>query len=407
MMFDNEHNVSNITERPKERWKPKSSFFTKVISTVTAGIIGSVLTLVVVVNTDLMKQPSAEEIPNETSVQPETDTSFTVRPVSNTDTSLADMVEDASKAIVGVVNYQNKFNRFSPISENIEAGTGSGVIIKKDGKHAFIVTNNHVIEGAEKIEVSLDNGEKLTAELVGADALTDLAVLKIDSNKVDAVLEFGDSDLLRAGDTVVAIGNPLGLEFSRTVTKGIVSAAERTINVSTSAGQWDLDVIQTDAAINPGNSGGALINSSGQLVGINSLKISSNGVEGLGFAIPSNDVMPLVDQIIKEGKIERPYMGVSLVDLEQVPEQYLKDLPESVEGGVMITAVEPGSAAAKSELQAQDVIVGIEKEEIKSASELRKVLYTKHKIGDKVKIYVYRQGKLKTLHMTLSAKQVD
>ncbi|HLU22840.1 MAG TPA: trypsin-like peptidase domain-containing protein [Bacillaceae bacterium] len=407
MMFDNEHNVSNITERPKERWKPKSSFFTKVISTVTAGIIGSVLTLVVVVNTDLMKQPSAEEIPNETSVQPETDTSFTVRPVSNTDTSLADMVEDASKAIVGVVNYQNKFNRFSPISENIEAGTGSGVIIKKDGKHAFIVTNNHVIEGAEKIEVSLDNGEKLTAELVGADALTDLAVLKIDSSKVDAVLEFGDSDLLRAGDTVVAIGNPLGLEFSRTVTKGIVSAAERTINVSTSAGQWDLDVIQTDAAINPGNSGGALINSSGQLVGINSLKISSNGVEGLGFAIPSNDVMPLVDQIIKEGKIERPYMGVSLVDLEQVPEQYLKDLPESVEGGVMITAVEPGSAAAKSELQAQDVIVGIEKEEIKSASELRKVLYTKHKIGDKVKIYVYRQGKLKTLHMTLSAKQVD
>src|SRR5690606_11171710 len=296
---------------------------------------------------------------------------------------------------------------FSPISENIEAGTGSGVIIKKDGKHAFIVTNNHVIEGAEKIEVSLDNGEKLTAELVGADALTDLAVLKIDSSKVDAVLEFGDSDLLRAGDTVVAIGNPLGLEFSRTVTKGIVSAAERTINVSTSAGQWDLDVIQTDAAINPGNSGGALINSSGQLVGINSLKISSNGVEGLGFAIPSNDVMPLVDQIIKEGKIERPYMGVSLVDLEQVPEQYLKDLPESVEGGVMITAVEPGSAAAKSELQAQDVIVGIEKEEIKSASELRKVLYTKHKIGDKVKIYVYRQGKLKTLHMTLSAKQVD
>lgn len=407
MMFDNEHNVSNITERPKERWKPKSSFFTKVISTVTAGIIGSVLTLVVVVNTDLMKQPSAEEIPNETSVQPETDTSFTVRPVSNTETSLADMVEDASKAIVGVVNYQNKFNRFSPISENIEAGTGSGVIIKKDGKHAFIVTNNHVIEGAEKIEVSLDNGEKLTAELVGADALTDLAVLKIDSSKVDAVLEFGDSDLLRAGDTVVAIGNPLGLEFSRTVTKGIVSAAERTINVSTSAGQWDLDVIQTDAAINPGNSGGALINSSGQLVGINSLKISSNGVEGLGFAIPSNDVMPLVDQIIKEGKIERPYMGVSLVDLEQVPEQYLKDLPESVEGGVMITAVEPGSAAAKSELQAQDVIVGIEKEEIKSASELRKVLYTKHKIGDKVKIYVYRQGKLKTLHMTLSAKQVD
>src|SRR5690606_21188612 len=204
---------------------------------------------------------------------------FKVCHVTITMITLAVMIEDASKAIVGVVNYQNKFNRFSPISENIEAGTGSGVIIKKDGKHAFIVTDNHVIEGAGKIEVSIDNGEKLTAELVGADALTGLGVLKICCRKVGAVLEFGDSDLLRAGDTVVAIGNPLGLEFSRTVTKGIVSAAERTINVSTSAGQWDLDVIQTDAAINPGNSGGALINSSGQLVGINSLKISSNGVE--------------------------------------------------------------------------------------------------------------------------------
>ena len=154
--------------------------------------------------------------------------------------------------------------------------------------------------------------------------MTDLAVLKIDEKYADEVLEFGDSDKLRAGEQVVAIGNPLGLDFSRTVTQGIVSAVNRSINVNTSAGQWDLNVIQTDAAINPGNSGGALLTIDGKVIGINSLKISRNGVEGLGFAIPSNDAVPLIEEMMKNGKIERPYMGISMAELEQIPRMYVQ-----------------------------------------------------------------------------------
>lgn len=165
---------------------------------------------------------------------------------------------------------------------------------------------------------------KTRAELIGADALTDLAVLRIDSKYAPSTLEFGDSNSIRPGDQVLAIGNPLGLDLSRTVTQGIVSAVNRKITVSTSAGEWDLNVIQTDAAINPGNSGGALINTQGQVIGINSLKISESGVEGLGFAIPSNDVVPIVNEIIEKGHVERPYIGVSLASLDEIPQYFCR-----------------------------------------------------------------------------------
>ena len=138
----------------------------------------------------------------------------------------------------------------------------------------------------------------------------------------NTVLEFGNSDQLRAGDAVVAIGNPLGLDFSGTVTQGIVSAVNRSINVNTSAGEWEMNVIQTDAAINPGNSGGALLNSAGQVIGINSLKVSESGVEGLGFAIPSNEVIPFIEEMTLNGQVERPYIGIGLADLSQVPPMY-------------------------------------------------------------------------------------
>ena len=238
--------------------------------------------------------------------------------------TLSDMVEYASKGIVGVSNFKSTGNRFAGSSELSEFGTGSGVIYKIDGEDAYIVTNNHVIEGAGKIEVTLHGGEKETAELIGSDALTDLAVLKINGKHVDTALEFGDSEKLRAGDPVVAIGNPLSLDFSGTVTQGIISAPSRSIDVKTTAGNWEMDVIQTDAAINPGNSGGALLSTDGKVIGINSLKIAENGVEGLGFAIPSNDVVPLLEEMMKNGKIERPYIGVGLADLADVPYTYVQ-----------------------------------------------------------------------------------
>ena len=212
--------------------------------------------------------------------------------------------------------------------------------------------------------------------VVGKDALSDLAVLTIDAKYADTSLEFGDSDKLRAGDDVIAIGNPLGLDFSGTVTQGIVSAVNRSINVKTSAGEWEMNVIQTDAAINPGNSGGALLNAAGQVIGINSLKISESGVEGLGFAIPSNEVVPLIEEMTANGQVERPYIGIGLADLDQVPRTYLQGLPNEVTAGVVITNIDPASAAGKAGLDVEDIITAINGTEVKNSTELRKFLYS-------------------------------
>ncbi|MCK1994095.1 PDZ domain-containing protein [Peribacillus muralis] len=318
----------------------------------------------------------------------------------------ANMVESASKSIVGVVNLQenqnqNPFQQQSTENEKVETGTGSGVIYKKENGKAYIITNNHVIEGAKEVEISLYDGQKAKAAVVGADALTDLAVLTIDASKAPDGIKFGNSDSMRPGEEVLAIGNPLGLDFSRSVTQGIVSATGRSISVDTSDGAWALDVIQTDAAINPGNSGGALINTAGEVIGINSLKISESGVEGLGFAIPSNDVIPIVTELIDNGKITRPYLGVSLASIEELPQYYLQNVPEAAKTGVMITSIEAGSAAEKGGLKQQDIIMEIDGTKISTAAELRKYLYNDKKIGEKVKIKVYRGMKEKTVTITL------
>lgn len=392
--------VEVITETtPEKRVEKKKGAGKRFLSTAGAGIIGSMLTLGVVFNTDLLPKASPE-----TNVQPTSQTPYNVEQAkAPMPSSLSDMVEKTSPAIVGIANYKNNGNRFAQDTQSIESGSGSGVIYKIDGDTAYIVTNNHVIEGAQKLEVSLDNGEKVAAELVGQDALSDLAVLKIDAKHVDTALEFGDSDTLRAGDQVVAIGNPLGLDFSGTVTQGIVSAVDRAISVKTSAGDWELNVIQTDAAINPGNSGGALLNTAGQVIGINSLKISQGGVEGLGFAIPSNEVVPLIEKMTKDGHVERPYLGVGLADLNQIPGQYVQQLPESVKGGVMVVSTDPNSAAAKAGLQEEDIITKINGTEVNNSTELRKLLYTELKIGDKTTITFYRGAEEKTVDVILTS----
>lgn len=370
----------------------------RFLSTIAAGIIGSVLTLGVVVNTDLLETTAPEPT---TKVADQTPYNVEQTSAKGQD-SLADMVENASSAIVGVINYQNAENRFAQETESTHSGSGSGVIYKIEGPYAYIVTNNHVIEGAKKIDISLQNGDTTTAELVGKDALSDLAVLKIDAKYAKTVLEFGDSDKIRAGDQVTAIGNPLGLDFSGTVTQGIVSAVDRSINVETSAGDWELNVIQTDAAINPGNSGGALLNTAGEVIGINSLKISQGGVEGLGFAIPSNEVIPLIEEMTEQGHVERPYIGVGLANLNQVPGQYVQNLPKSVEGGVMVVSVDPESAAGKAGLKEEDIITAINGNKVKNSTELRKYLYTELNIGDEATFTFYRGADEKTIDLTLT-----
>ncbi|MEH7307743.1 S1C family serine protease [Neobacillus drentensis] len=388
-----------VDERNTKKRKAKG-----FASTLAAGVIGSVLTLAILPHTDYIKnhfptEENQEAISQQgTSVKP-----VVAQPTAASANSIADTVEKVSKAIVGIVNYQqqqNNFNGNPNSSQSVESGSGSGVIFQKNNDSAYIVTNNHVVEGASKLEVSLFDGQKATAEVVGTDALTDLAVLKIDAKYVTATADFGNSSTLRPGDQVYAIGNPLGLDLSRTVTQGIVSATNRSIAITTSAGNWDTNVIQTDAAINPGNSGGALINPQGQVIGINSLKISESGIEGLGFAIPSNDLIPIVNQLIENGKIDRPYLGVGLADLDQVPQMYWQNLPNNIKKGVLVMNIDPDSAAAKAGFQPKDVIVSMNGTDIANSSELRKYLYSKVKTGEEIKFEVYRDGK----RMTLTAK---
>lgn len=338
---------------------------------------------------------------------------------SEDSSKISDMVEDLSPAIVGITNLQAQSNSSlfgsdssgssSDSSEDTESGSGSGVIFKKENGKAYIITNNHVVEGASSLKVSLYDGTAVTAKLVGSDSLTDLAVLQISDDHVTKVASFGDSSDLRTGETVIAIGDPLGKDLSRTVTQGIISGVDRTVSMSTSAGQTSINVIQTDAAINPGNSGGPLLNTDGKIVGINSMKISEDDVEGIGFAIPSNDVKPIAEELLSKGQIERPYIGVSMLDLEQVPQNYQEGtlglFGSQLNKGVYIREVASGSPAEKAGLKAEDIIISLKGKEIDTGSELRNILYKDANIGDTVEVKILRNGKEMTKKIKLDQKE--
>jgi serine protease Do len=326
----------------------------------------------------------------------------------NIQTQVTDIVEKVADTVVGVVNVQS--GNFWIDQDQQDAGTGSGVIYKKEGKHAYIVTNHHVIEGADKIEVSLADGERVPAEFLGSDPFNDLAVLRIDGKHVDKVIELGDSDDLKVGEPVLAIGNPLGLQFAGSVTQGIISGKERVVPQDLNRdgfADWSAEVIQTDAAINPGNSGGALINMKGQLVGINSMKIAEQAVEGIGFSIPINTAKPLIDDLEDDGKITRPYMGITPVSLYDIPSynwRYSLRLPDEVQSGVIVDGVERMSPAARAGLQEFDVIVELDGKPIEDVIALRKHLYQEKKPGEKMTVTYYRNGEKRTTEMTLSAQ---
>lgn len=324
----------------------------------------------------------------------------------NVTTDITEAVAKSSNAVVGITNIRAQ----SFWSQTQEAGTGSGVIYKKADGKAFIVTNNHVIQQAEQLEVTLADGTKEPAKLLGTDKWTDLAVVEIDGKNVDTVAEFGDSDALKAGEPVIAIGNPLGLQFSGSVTQGIVSATERTVPVDVDNNglvNWQAEVIQTDAAINPGNSGGALINIAGQVVGINSMKIAQSAVEGIGFSIPINYAQPIIQDLETYGEIKRPSIGVTLRNVNEIPAYHQQEtlkLPKDITEGVMIERVSSGSAAEQAGLQEFDVIVELDGNPVNNAIELKKYLYDNKKIGDDLKVKIYRAGKVEEITVKLSTE---
>ncbi|WP_353056247.1 S1C family serine protease [Priestia koreensis] len=324
----------------------------------------------------------------------------------NVTSDITKAVSKVDNAVVGVVNIQ-KSSSFWDSGKSSEAGTGSGVIYKKAGNKAFIATNNHVVEDASEIEVSMSDGTRVKARLLGTDALTDLAVLEIDAKHVKQVATFGNSDSLKRGEPVVAIGNPLGLEFAGSVTQGVVSGTNRAIPQDLNGdgvADWQSEVIQTDAAINPGNSGGALVNIEGNVVGINSMKIAQEEVEGIGLAIPANSVRPVINDLERFGEVRRPYMGISSRSLDEISSYHLSEtlkLPKDVVKGVAVIDVEPSSPAAKAGLKQYDVIVELDGKPISNIIDLRKVLYNQKAVGDKLKVTYYRDGKKQTATMKL------
>ncbi|WP_462410067.1 S1C family serine protease [Neobacillus sp. Marseille-QA0830] len=329
-------------------------------------------------------------------------------------TDTTDAVEKTADAVVGITNIQSSSGFWSGTTgTEQEAGTGSGVIYKKADGKAFVVTNHHVIEGAAKLEVSLSDGTKAPATLLGSDMWTDLAVLSIEDTDVKKVAEFGNSDSLKMGEPVIAIGNPLGPTFSGSVTQGIISGLKRTIPVDINQDgveDWQSEVLQTDAAINPGNSGGALINMAGQVVGINSMKISQEAVEGIGLSIPINSAKPIINDLESYGAVKRPYLGVDLRSVDEIPAYYQEralKLPSDVNDGVAIRQVVSGSPADVAGLKELDVIVELDGKKITDVIELRKHLYQDKKVGEQMKVTFYRSGNKQEATVKLTSEDTD
>ncbi|RIU93371.1 S1C family serine protease [Oceanobacillus picturae] len=325
-------------------------------------------------------------------------------------TQVTDVVEQVTPAVVGVINIQQQGD-FWQQQESNEAGEGSGVIYKNEDGTAYVVTNHHVIEGADSVEVVLYDETHLEAEIIGSDVFSDLAVLRMDGEQVEQTIELGSSANVKVGEPAIAIGNPLGLMFSSSVTQGVISGTERTIPQDFNQdgrADWQAEVIQTDAAINPGNSGGALININGQLIGINSMKINQTAVEGIGFAIPIDSALPIVEELETTGEVTRPFLGVEIYSLDEVPQAEWKgtlNLPNEVEGGVYVWSVEPLSPADQAGLKRLDVITELDGNPVMNMIDLRKILYQEKEIGDEITVTYYREGEKKETTLVLGTQQ--
>ncbi len=310
--------------------------------------------------------------------------------------STVEISKKVGPAVVGITSkISNTISFFS--SEMFSEGTGSGIIISSDG---YIITNNHVVEGASAVTVTLNTGSEYEAKLIGSDAKTDLAVIKIIPEEALTVAELGDSSIVEVGEKAVAIGNPLGMEFFGSTTQGIISAINRTITVDGRT----MSLIQTDAAINEGNSGGALVNAYGQVIGINAVKVSSSSVEGMGFAIPISEAKPVVEDLIKHGYVKgRPVIGISSRDVTE----YMATR-QGWPIGVQVMETQLGSGAEIAGLVQGDIIVKADGKEVKTTDELNKIKDT-HKPGESIllEVYKYDTGLKEKVSVKLSEERPD
>ena len=333
-----------------------------------------------------------------------------------------------SKSNEGITTSSIKLDETNTISESVDkvydsvvvvegysqkqlSSTGTGFVYKKNNGKAYILTNHHVVASCETVKVLFTNGDELETKIVGSDAYSDIAVLSVkDSNKITAAT-MGDSEKSKVGDTVFTVGSPEGADYAGTVTKGILSGKDRLVAVALSnstTSDYYMNVLQTDAAINPGNSGGPLCNINGEVVGITNMKLVDDSVEGMGFAIPIKDALNYAATLEKDGKISRPYIGISMLDLTN--SFYLWqagiNIPEKVKAGVAIYTVEANSPAAKAGLKKGDIITKIGDNKVENLAEFRYQLY-KSSPNDKIKITYYRDNKEQTTTVTLGENKND
>lgn len=415
----NEEITPEPTPVEKKSAKRKKVFRSGFVGGVTGGLLAVIIGFGAMSATGTLNQlTGAKSTVSSTTTVKTTPTALSNKGAGD----VSDVVANVKNAVVSVINKQSlnqnslfgnygqsrRQNQKAEDSDLTTASEGSGVIYKVENGYAYIVTNNHVISGSQELEVLMADGTREKAELIGADKWTDLAVLKIKADKVTTVAEFANSDEVKAGQTAIAIGSPLGTEFATSVTQGIVSAKDRSVPTDVDGDgkqDWVVTAIQTDAAINPGNSGGALVNAAGQVIGINSMKISKTSVEGIGFAIPSNEVVSIINQLEKSGKVIRPVLGISMVDLTSVSSQGRQQLALSndVKEGVVVADVQDDSSASKGGLKQYDVITEIDGKPIKGVQTLRKALYSKT-VGSSIEVTYYRNGQkqTKTIQLTSS-----
>ncbi|MFC0525981.1 S1C family serine protease [Pontibacillus salicampi] len=387
-----------------------------VMPTIVGLILGAVLivlALPALIQSDILPYDLAitdEEAnrENEEAADEDTPTSQSVN--VDVTTQVTEVVENVQDAVVGVVKVQQGGASGLFSNEEQQGGTGSGVIYKKEGNSSYVVTNHHVIQNASQIELVLMDETRVEASLLGSDPYTDLAVLEVKDKDIGKAIELGSSENVKVGEPAIAIGNPLGLRFAGSVTKGIISGTQRAIPQDLNGDgrvDWQAEVIQTDAAINPGNSGGALINIKGQLIGVNSMKIAQSSVEGIGFAIPIDAAKPIIDDLEKDGEVTRPFMGIeaySLAELASNDWRGTLNLPNDVEAGVFINGVEPNSPAAQAGLQQYDVITKLDGEPVTNIVDLRKHLYEKTQVGDTMSVTFYREGEQQATELKLTSQ---
>lgn len=373
----------------KKRNKLLMAFIaTAITSSMIGGLIVSTLGFFVLPKTQFYAkyiQPKFEK-QNNVSLLNTSNTNTILTSSTSNDLTIPQIAKKVGPAVVGITSksfqYFDEFDVYGQETDSV----GSGIIFSSDG---YIVTNYHVVQGAQQVKVILNNGKEVNAKVVNYDSNLDIAVVKITDNvKVPAVAEFGDSDSLEVGETAVAIGNPLGKDLLGSVTVGVISALNRQISVNNTKQTF----IQTDAAINPGNSGGALVNSKGQVIGINTAKIGGNGVEGIGFAIPINIVKSKLD-LLSKPLIK---IGISCRDItEDLAKRY--NLPV----GVYILQVQDFSPAERAGIENGDIIIEFAGQRVKSVAEINKIK-SNYKIGDIIKVKLIRDGKTITVDLKLS-----